>query len=76
MDNNSHIPLEEMLQDLKDTQKEIEQFYEEIDVLSKDRERNKLAIYINEGRIGQHREFEMQLKRIIKETYPDHNLEE
>ena len=47
MDNNSHIPLEEMLQDLKDTQKEIEQFYEEIDVLSKDRERNKLAIYIN-----------------------------
>ena len=59
MDNNSHIPLEEMLQDLKDTQKEIEQFYEEIDVLSKDRERNKLAIYINEGRIGQHREFEM-----------------
>ena len=76
MDNNSHIPLEEMLQDLKDTQKEIQQFYEEIDVLSKDRERNKLAIYINEGRIGQHREFEMQLKRIIKETYPVHNLEE
>ena len=76
MDNNSHIPLEEMLQDLKDTQKEIEQFYDEIEVLSKDRERNKLAIYINEGRIGQHREFEMQLKRIIKETYPDHNLEE
>lgn len=76
MDNNSHIPLEEMLQDLKDTQKEIEQFYEEIDVLSKDRERNKLAIYINEGRIGQHREFEMQLKIIIKETYPGHNLEE
>jgi hypothetical protein len=76
MDNNSHIPLEEMLQDLKDTQKEIEQFYEEIDVLSKDRERNKLAIYINEGRIGQHRGFEMQLKRIIKETYPGHNLEE
>ena len=57
-------------------QKEIEQFYDEIEVLSKDRERNKLAIYINEGRIGQHREFEMQLKRIIKETYPDHNLEE
>ena len=76
MDNNSHIPFEEMLQDLKDTQKEIDQFYEEIDVLSKDRERNKLAIYINEGRIGQHREFEMQLKRIIKETYPGHNLEE
>ena len=74
--NYSHIPLEEMLEDLRITNEEIAQYYAENDVLSKDRERNRLAIYMNEGRIGQRRTFVAQLEQIIKETYPEHRMEE
>lgn len=74
--NNSHIPLEEMLEDLRITNEEIAQYYAENDVLSKDRERNKVAIYMNEGRIGKRRTFVAHLERIIKETYPEHRMEE
>ena len=74
--NYSHIPLEEMLEDLRITNEEIAQYYAENDVLSKDRERNRLAIYMNEGRIGQRRTFVAQLEQIIKETYPEHKMEE
>ena len=72
----SHIPLEEMLEDLRITNEEIAQYYAENDVLSKDRERNRVAIYMNEGRIGQRRTFVAQLEQIIKETYPEHRMEE
>ena len=74
--NYSHIPLEEMLEDLRITNEEIAQYYAENDVLSKDRERNRVAIYMNEGRIGQRRTFVAQLEQIIKETYPEHKMEE
>ena len=74
--DNSHIPLEEMLEDLRITNEEIAQYYAENDVLSKDRERNRVAIYMNEGRIGQRRTFVAQLEQIIKETYPEHRMEE
>lgn len=74
--NYSHIPLEEMLEDLRITNEEIAQYYAENDVLSKDRERNRVAIYMNEGRIGQRRTFVAQLEQIIKETYPEHRMEE
>ena len=74
--NYSHIPLEEMLEDLRITNEEIVQYYAENDVLSKDRERNRVAIYMNEGRIGQRRTFVAQLEQIIKETYPEHRMEE
>ena len=74
--NYSHIPLEEMLEDLRITNEEIAQYYAENDVLSKDRERNRVAIYMNEGRIGQRRKFVSELEQIIKKTYPEHRLEE
>jgi hypothetical protein len=74
--DNSHIPLEEMLEDLRITNEEIAQYCAENEVMSKDRERNRVAIYMNEGRIGQRRTFVAQLEQIIKETYPEHRMEE
>lgn len=68
--NNSHIPLEEMLNDLKITNEEIKEFEEENKVLSKNRERNRVQIYMNEGRILQRQKFVFQLEQVIEETYP------
>ena len=73
--DNSHISLEEMLEDLRITNEEIAQYYAENEVMSKDRERNRVAIYMNEGRIGQRRKFVSQLEQIIKDTYPEHKFE-
>jgi len=65
-----HIPLEEMLSDLEVTKKELSQFQNENSILSKDYSRNKLAIYLNEGRIIQRKEFISKLEQLIKSTYP------
>ena len=65
-----------MLEDLRITNEEIAQYAEENDVLKKNYERNKVQIYMNEGRIGQRRTFVAQLEKIIKETYPNHNNNE
>jgi hypothetical protein len=73
---NSYIPLEEMLEDLRITNEEIEQYCAENEVLSKSFERNRVTIYMNEGRIGQRRKFVLELEQIIKKTYPEHRLEE
>ena len=73
--NNSHIPLEDMLDDLRITNEEIMEFEEENKVLSKNRERNRVQIYMNEGRILQRQKFVSQLEQIIEETYPNHKKE-
>ena len=70
--NNSHIPLEEMLEDLRITNQEIEQYSEENRILQRDYGKNKVSIYLNEGRIGERRIFVQRLEKIIKETYPNH----
>ena len=70
--NNSHIPLEEMLEDLRITNQEIEQYSEENRILQRDYGKNKVSIYLNEGRIGERRIFVQRLEQIIKETYPNH----
>ena len=67
--NNKHIPHEEMLEDLRITNEEIKQFEKENEVLCKDRERNRVQIYMNEGRIIQRTKFVEQLEQIINETY-------
>lgn len=73
---NNHIPLEEMLSDLEITNREIAQYEAENEVLMKDFQRNRVAIYLNDGRIGQRRTFIAKLEKIIKETYPEHKIEE
>ena len=70
--NNSHISLEQMLDDLRITNEEIIEFEEENKVLSKNRERNRVQIYMNEGRILQRQKFVSQLEQIIEKTYPEH----
>ena len=70
----THIPLEDMLEDLRITNEEIAQYEKENDVLKGDYQKNRVAIYMNEGRILQRDDFVKKLKEIIKETYPNHNL--
>jgi predicted polyphosphate/ATP-dependent NAD kinase len=72
--SNSHIPLEDMLDDLRITNKEIMEFEEENKVLSKNRERNRVQIYMNEGRILQRQKFVSQLEQLIEKTYPEHKI--
>ncbi len=72
--SNSHIPLEDMLDDLRITNKEIMEFEEENKVLSKNRERNRVQIYMNEGRILQRQKFVSQLEQVIEKTYPEHKI--
>ncbi len=63
-----HIPIEEMLEDLRITNEEIEQFEAENNILKRDYTRNKVAIYMNEGRIIQRRSFVKKLEELIKQT--------
>ena len=74
--SNSHIPLEEMLEDLRITQKEIKEYEDENEVLFKNYQRNRTQIYLNDGRILQRKNFVTQLEKIIKEEYPQYNQEE
>ena len=73
---HEHIPLEEMLEDLRVTKEELAQYCAENEVLSKDYQRNRVSIYMNEGRIGKRRDFIAQLEIIIKETYGEEALNE
>ncbi len=72
--SNSHIPLEEMLEDLRITNEEITQYEEENKLLSNNRETNRVQIYMNEGRILKRQKFVTQLEQIISETYPNHQM--
>ncbi len=72
--SNSHIPLEEMLEDLRITNEEITQYEEENKVLSNNRETNRVQIYMNEGRILKRQKFVTQLEQIISETDPNHQM--
>jgi hypothetical protein len=63
------IPLDEMLEDLKTTEKEIDQLRKENDILRKDYQKNRVAIYMNEGRILQRQDFVERLQKLITEIY-------
>jgi uncharacterized coiled-coil protein SlyX len=60
------IPLEEMEKDVADTQAEIDQYRAELEVLKKDIVRNKVPIYLNEGRISQRTDFIKKVSTIIE----------
>ena len=61
----NHIPTEEIEQDLKDTETEIKDFEIEIEALSRDRAKNRLEIYIREGKILERSELASKLKSIL-----------
>lgn len=60
-----------MMQDLQDTRREIIDFRDENEILMRNREKNRVAIYLNEGRISQREDFVEKLIEVIKVTYPE-----
>ena len=60
------IPTEEIQKDIKDTQREIDQYRREISALSKNAVGNRVAIYFREGRISQRKEFISKLEGILE----------
>ena len=62
---NEHIPTNEIEQDIAETQREIDQYEKELEALIGDRQGNKLAIYMREGKISQRKEFISNLQSIL-----------
>jgi hypothetical protein len=63
---NDNIPTSEIELDIAETQREIDQYQKELDALIGDRQGNKLAIYMREGKISQREEFVSNLNSILK----------
>lgn len=63
---NDNIPTNEIEQDINETQREIDQYQKELDALIGDRQGNKLAIYMREGKISQRKEFVSNLNSILE----------
>jgi len=62
---NEHIPTNEIEQDIAETQREIDQYEKELEALIGNRQGNKLAIYMREGKISQRKEFISNLQSIL-----------
>ena len=64
---NEHIPTEEVIQDIKDTQKEVDDFRDEKAVLMRNPQNNRVKIYMLEGKISQRETFIKQLNVLLSE---------
>jgi len=65
MNGNAHIPSSEIKKDIADTQKEIDDYQDELCVLERNPVENKVRIYMLSGRIGQRGEFITKLNGIL-----------
>lgn len=65
IESNSHIPTNEILTDINDTEREIKDFQDEKDILMRNPVDNKVRIYMLEGRILERQEFIEKLNQII-----------
>jgi hypothetical protein len=63
---NAHISDQEMLDDIKDTEREIKNFKSQVSILIKNRADNKLPIYIAEGRILRREAFIKNLQALLE----------
>ena len=63
---NDNIPIYEIEQDINETQREIDQYQNELDALICNRQGNKLAIYMREGKISQRKSFISNLNSILE----------
>ena len=63
---NEHISTNEIEQDINDTQIEINQFKQELNILTKNPQENRLPIYMREGKIVQRKEFIEKLTSILE----------
>lgn len=61
-----HIPTDEIIKDIKDTEKEVTDYEDELEVLMRNPRENKLRIYMIEGNLLKHREFIIKLNEIKK----------
>jgi hypothetical protein len=59
------VPTEEILQDIEITQREINNYRDEVSVLSRNHMENRTRIYLNEGKIAKREEFIKNLREII-----------
>ena len=63
---NENIPTSDIEMDIAETQREIDQYQKELDALIGDRQGNKLAIYMREGKIYKRTEFVSNLNSILE----------
>ena len=63
---NDNILTSDIELDIAETQREIDQYQKELNALIRDRQGNKLAIYMREGKISQREEFVSNLNSILK----------
>ena len=63
---NDNILTSDIELDIAETQREIDQYQKELNALIGDRQSNKLAIYMREGKISQREEFVSNLNSILK----------
>ena len=66
MEMLNHIPIEEIKQDIEDTEYEIRDYQDELNILIRNRIDNKLRIYILEGRIINHNHLISKLNKILE----------
>jgi len=63
---SQHISNSEVEQDLRDTEKEIKDYQDELNVLMRNQIENKVRIYFLEGKIFQRRIFCQKLNEILE----------
>ena len=64
---NDHIPTSEIITDVADTEREIQDFQDEKDILMRNPHDNKVRIYMLEGKISQREEFIKKLNKILED---------
>ncbi len=64
------ITKEEIKIDIADTQKEIDDYIDEKEILMRNPQENKVRIYLLEGKIGQRKNFIEKLTAILEERTP------
>ena len=60
-----HISTDEIIQDIKDTEREIKDYNDELEILMRNPPQNKLRIYMIEGHLIGHKKFIKKLNKII-----------
>lgn len=66
IETNDHIPNAEIEQDIRDTEAEIKDYQDELDILERHPQENKVRIYMLGGRISNHQNFCKQLNEILE----------
>lgn len=66
IEKNNHIPTAEVEKDLQDTEAEIKDFRDELNVLDRHPQENKVRIYFLTGGIGLRESFCEQMKEILE----------